>query len=146
MKFTDRIRRMIMSWDVYLIRTKNTTKPYEQIADEEIIPFTQKEVVDEIVLLARELELQTADLNTKFPHLRGSGWTIEFCFYDKEPCDTVELQVRGIHNPIEVFTRLKKDLRARIFDMHRGKYIEEESESGFEDWKNFTEKVINLVR
>lgn len=54
--------------------------------------------------------------------------------------------MRGIHNPIEVFTRLKKDLRARIFDMHRGKYIEEESESGFEDWKNFTEKVINLVR
>ncbi len=76
-----------MSWDVYLIRTKNNTEPY----------------------------------------------------------DTVELQMRGIHNPIEVFAGLKKDLQARIFDMHGGKYIEDEQESGFEDWKNFTEKVINSV-
>ncbi len=135
-----------MSWDVYLIRTKNNTKPYEQIAAEDMIPFTRKEVVDEMVLLAGELELQAADVDTKFPHLRGNGWTIEFCFWDEEPCDTVELQVRGIHNPTEVFARLKKDLQARIFDMHGGKYIEDELKSGFEDWKNFTEKVINSAR
>lgn len=55
------------------------------------------------------------------------------------------LQVRGIHNPTVVFAGLKKDLQARIFDMHGGKYIENEQESGFEDWKRFTEKVVNFM-
>lgn len=131
-----------MSWDVYLTRTKNNIEAYNKIADEDIIPFTRKEIVDEIVLLARELELETADLNDKFPHLRGDGWSIEFSFWDEEPYETVDLQVRGIKNPTEVFARLKKDLRTRIFDMHGGKFIEDESESGFEAWKNFTDKVI----
>lgn len=131
-----------MSWDVYLTRTKSNTEAYNKIADEDIIPFTRKEIVDEIVLLARELELETADLNDKFPHLRGDGWSIEFSFWDEEPYETVDLQVRGIKNPTEVFARLKKDLQARIFDMHSGKYIEDESQSAFEDWKNFTEKII----
>lgn len=134
-----------MSWDVYLIRTKNNTEPYDRIADEDMIPFTRKEVVDEIVSLAEELELQATDLDTKFPHLRGNGWTIEFCFWEEEPYDTVELQVRGIHNPTVVFAGLKKDLQARIFDMHGGKYIDDGQESGFEDWKSFTEKVVNSV-
>lgn len=53
--------------------------------------------------------------------------------------------MRGIHNPVEVFDGLKKDLQARIFDMHGGKYIENEQESGFEDWKRFTEKVVNFL-
>ena len=102
--------------------------------------------MNEIVLLARELELQVADLDARFPHLRGNGWSIEFCFWYEEPCDTIELQVRGIHNPTEVFDRLKKDLQARIFDMHGGKFIEDELESGFEDWRNFTEKVMNSIK
>lgn len=135
-----------MSWDVYLIRTKTNTEPYDQIEDEDIIPFTRKEIVDAIVSLARELELQVADLDARFPHLRGNGWSIEFCFWDEEPCETIQLQVRGIHNPTEVFARLKKNLQARIFDMHGGKYIEDELESGFEDWKNFTENVINNIK
>lgn len=29
--------------------------------------------------------------------------------------------------------------------MHGGKYIEDEQESGFEDWKSFTEKVVTSV-
>ncbi len=131
-----------MSWDVYLIRTKANTEPYGQEADEDIIPFTRKEIINEIVSLARDLQLWVSDLDARFPHLRGEGWSIEFCFWYEEPCETVELQVRGIHTPTEVFARLKHDLRARIFDMHGGKFIEDESESGFEEWKNFTEKVV----
>ena len=114
-----------MSWDVYLIRTKTNMEPYNRIKDEDIIPFTRKEILDEIVLLANELELLVEDLDTKFPHLRGNGWSVEFCFWDEDPCETVDLQVRGSYNPTKVFARLKGDLQARIFDMHRGKYIEE---------------------
>jgi len=131
-----------MSWDVYLIRTKTNMEPYDRIKDEDIIPFTRKEILDEIVLLANELELQVEDLNTKFPHLRGTGWSVEFCFWDEDPYETVDLQVRGRNNPTKVFARLKEDLQARIFDMHGGKYIEDGQESGFEDWKKLTERIV----
>ncbi|MBE5866043.1 MAG: hypothetical protein E7292_07515 [Lachnospiraceae bacterium] len=130
-----------MSWDVYLIRTKTNTEPYDRIKDEDIIPFTRKEILDKIVLLANELELQVEDLDTNFPHLRGKGWSIEFCFWDEDPCEIVDIQVRGSYNPTKVLARLKEDLQTRIFDMHRGKYIEDGQESGFEDWKKLAERI-----
>lgn len=131
-----------MSWDVYLIRTKTNTEPYDQEAKEDIIPFTRKEIVDEIVSLAQDLGLRAEDLDARFPYLRGDGWSIKICFWYEEPYETVDLQVRGIYSPTEVFTRLKKDLNARLFDMHGGKFIEDEVESGFEEWKDFTAKVV----
>ena len=55
--------------------------------------------------------------------------------------ENVEMQVRGVNEPTEVFARLKKDLNARIFDMHGGKFITADSSSGFNEWKEFTDKI-----
>lgn len=132
-----------MSWDIYLVRTKTNTEDYGDILDENLICFTKKEIVNEIKVLAEELQLHTKDLDTNYMHLRGDGWSIEFCFWDDyEPYETVEMQVRGFNEPTEVFRRLKQDLNARIYDMHGKRYIEEEGESGFQQWKNFTGHII----
>ena len=74
---------------------------------------------------------------------KKSPMRLEFCFwFDDEIHETVKMQVRGINEPTEVFRRLKQDLQARIFDMHGKRYIEEDGESGFHQWKNFTGHII----
>ena len=102
----------------------------------------KNEIRNEIIALAESLGLYTEDLDTNYMHLRGEGWSIEFCFWDDVPTyETVEMQVRGVNEPTEVFARLKKDLNARIFDMHGGKFITTDSSSGFNEWKEFTDKI-----
>ena len=132
-----------MSWDIFLVRTKTNKEDYGDIVDENIICFTKKEIADEIKILAEKLQLQVEDLDTDYMHLRGEGWSIEFCFWDDyESYETVEMQVRGGNEPTEVFRRLKQDLNARIYDMHGKRYVEEDGKSGFQQWKNFTENII----
>lgn len=131
-----------MSWDIYLVRTKNNAEPYGEILDENVIGFTKNEIRNEIIALAESLGLYTEDLDTNYMHLRGEGWSIEFCFWNDVPTyENVEMQVRGVNEPTEVFARLKKDLNARIFDMHGGKFITADSSSGFNEWKEFTDKI-----
>lgn len=48
----------------------------------------------------------------------------------------------GIHEPIALFEKMKSDLNARIFDMHGGTFIEAEGKSGFDEWVDFTAKII----
>lgn len=132
-----------MSWDIYLVRTQSNTEPYAQIADEDYISFSRQEIIDEIMALAKEFSLFAEDIDTQFPHLRGDGWSIEFCFWDEQELyEIVDMQVRGIHEPIEVFEKIKSDLNARIFDMHGDKFIEANGKSGFDEWVDFTAKII----
>lgn len=132
-----------MSWNIYLVRTQSNTEPYDQIVDEDYISFSKQEIVNAIMTLAKEFSLFAENIDTKFPHLRGDGWSIEFCFWDEqESYEIVEMQVRGIHEPIEVFEKMKSDLNARIFDMHGGTFVEADRKRGFDEWVDFTAKII----
>lgn len=136
-----------MSWDISLIRTKTNTEPYGEIVDENIIGFTKNEIRNEIMILADEFGLYTEDLDTSYMHLRGKGWSIEFCFWeDYKLYDIVELQVRGVNEPTDIFARLKKDFNARIYDMHGKKFIEDNSKSGFSAWVEFTDEIIKDLK
>lgn len=132
-----------MSWDIYLIRTKTNTEQYDDIIDENIVGFTKKEICDEIITLAKEFDLSMDDLDTSYIHLRGEKWSMEFCFWEEEEIyDTVEVQVRGINEPTEILARMQVDLNARIFDMHNGKFIDAYESGAFDEWKDFTDKII----
>ncbi len=135
-----------MSWDIYLVRTETNTESKRQISEENIIKFTREEVIRELVLLAKELGVSAEDLETKYVHLRGDNWSIEFNFGDgMELYNTIDMEVRGTKQPTEVLSRLKKDLKARILDMCAGEFWEEDCTSGFEGWKALNTQVIQYI-
>lgn len=131
-----------MSWDIYLVRTGTNTEPEHLISEENMVKFTREEIIGELVVLARDLNLKAEDLESKYVHLRGEGWSIEFNFWDGlESYHTIDMEVRGRLQPTEVLCRLKKDLGARIVDMCARGFWEEEVISGFGKWKTLNDKV-----
>lgn len=133
-----------MSWDVYMVRTKLNTEEYNQIEDSDCIPFTKDELIKEWEDIAKILNLSVIDTDSKFPHLRGDGWSIEACFYDyPKPECYLELQIRGTKCPDEAFTLMKQKLDARIFDMSSGKFIEDTGEKSFKEWKELVDTIID---
>lgn len=136
-----------MSWDVFLVRTKRNNENYNEIKDEDYIGFTKKEITDEIISMKNSMNIEVADIKSNSIHIRGNGWTLEVCFYNfmEEPYETVEIQIRGIHEPTDVLSRLKQDLNARIFDMHSGCFWNADTESGFENWKSYSQKVVDTI-
>ncbi|MDD5934811.1 MAG: hypothetical protein PUC65_04470 [Clostridiales bacterium] len=132
-----------MSWDVFLVRTKTKVRTYGEVTDENVICFSRDEVIDEIRNLVRDYGFQVEDIDQEFVYLRGDGWSIEFCFYeDYEPFDIIEMGVRGVKEPTVVFRRLEHDFNARIYDVHGGKFLDEDGTSGFDEWIRFTDKII----
>lgn len=135
-----------MSWDIYLVRTETNTEPEYLIPEENMVKFTREEIIRELVVLARHLNLKAEDLEAKYVHLRGDGWSIEFNFWDDlEPYSTIDMEVRGVKQPTEVLSRLKKDLKARIVDMCAGDFWEEGA-SGFGEWKALNDKVARGLK
>ncbi|MBQ9141071.1 MAG: hypothetical protein IJX63_04675 [Lachnospiraceae bacterium] len=136
-----------MSWDIYLVRTETNTEPEHLIPEENMVKFTREEIIRELVVLARDLNLKAEDLEAKYVHLRGGDWSIEFNFWDDlEPYSTIDMEVRGGKLPTEVLSRLKKDLKARIVDMCAGEFWEEEGASGFSEWKALNDKVARGLK
>ena len=108
--------------------------------------FTREEVIKELVLLADELNLRVEDLETRYVHLRGDGWSIEFNFWDgQEPYNTIDMEVRGTKQPTEILNRLKQDLNARIVDMCAGGFWTKDGASGFGEWKGLNDKVAQYI-
>lgn len=134
-----------MSWDVVMIRTKNNDEDFDSINDDDMIKFFKKEVIDVIVKISEEIGAVAEDLDTEYAHLRGNDWSIEFQFWDNEPYDTIVLEVRGIKAPKEAFQLLKGYLKARIFDLYSGRYVDDQPELGFEEWKKLCDKIINSL-
>lgn len=135
-----------MSWDIYLVRTKTNTEPEHLIPEENMVKFTREEIIRELVVLARDLNLKAEDLEAKYVHLRGEGWSIEFNFWEGlEPYRTIDMAVRGVKQPTEVLSRLKKDLKARIVDMCAGGFWEEGGTSGFDEWKVLNDKAARSL-
>lgn len=134
-----------MSWDVVMIRTTNNNEDFKSINDDYIIKFSKKEVIDVIVKISEEIGAVAEDLDTEYAHLRGNDWSIEFSFWDNEPYDTILLGVRGITEPEETFQLLKKYLRVRLFDLYSECFLEDRSESGFDEWKKHCDKIINSL-
>lgn len=135
-----------MSWDIYLVRTETNTEPEHLISEENIVKFTREEVIQELVLLADELNLRVEDSETRYMHLRGEGWSIEFNFWKgQESYNTIDMEVRGTKQPTEILNRLKQDLNARIVDMCAGGFWTEGGASGFGEWKVLNDKVAQCI-
>lgn len=133
-----------MSWDVYIVRTKVNSEEYAQIEDSACIPITKDEFINVWEDIAKKLNLSVMDTESKFPHLRGDGWSMEACFYDDpKPECYLELQIRGTKCPDEVFRLMKQKLNARIFDSASGKFIEDTGEKSFNAWKELVETIIH---
>ncbi len=132
-----------MSWSVFLIRTQNNNEEYGNIQDEDIIRFSKSEIINAVIRISEKTNTVVKDIDTDFVHLEGKNWSIEFCFWDSEPYDTIELQIRGIQEPAEELNLLQKYLNARLFDMHSEKFISKDTDSGFDEWKKFCDEIIN---
>ncbi len=135
-----------MSWDIYFVRTKSNTEPEHLIQEENMVKFTREEIIRELVVLAMELNLKAEDLEAKYIHLRGEDWSIEFNLWEGlEPYSTIDMEVRGVKQPTEVLSRLKKDLNARIVDMSAGGFWEEDGASGFGEWKALNDRAARSL-
>ncbi len=131
-----------MSWDIYMIRTKTNLEPINQIQYLDVLKFEKKEVVQELELLSREMNLIIDGIDARYVYLRGDDWSIEFDFGDgKEPYFNIDMEVRGRYEPTDILNRLKKDLKTRIVDMNTGTFWEAEGKSGFSDWSKLNKEI-----
>ena len=125
-----------------MIRTKTNSELLDQIQYGDVLKFEKKEVVQELELLSREMNLKIEGLDTRYVYLRGNEWSIEFDFWDgKEPYYNIDMEVRGKQEPTVVLNRLKKDLKSRIVDMSTGTFWEEDKETGFGDWCKLNQRI-----
>ena len=127
-----------------MIRTKTNSELLDQIQYGDVLKFEKKEVVQELELLSREMNLKIEGLDTRYVYLRGNEWSIEFDFWDdKEPYYNIDMEVCGMHEPTVILNRLKKDLKTRIVDMSTGTFWEDEK-SGFSDWSKLNERIESV--
>lgn len=134
-----------MSWDVYMIRTKTNLEPLDRIQYLDVLKFEKKEVMQELEVLSKELNLEIEGKDTKYVYLRGKNWSIEFEFWDgKEPYFNIDMEIRGMHEPIDILNRLKKDLNTRIVDMSTGTFWEDKRKSGFSNWSKLNKRSESI--
>ena len=125
-----------------MIRTKTNSELLDQIQYGDVLKFEKKEVVQELELLSREMNLKIEGLDTRYVYLRGNEWSIEFDFWDgKEPYYNIDMEVRGKQEPAAVLNRLKKDLKTRIVDMSTRTFWDENEKSGFSDWCKLNQRI-----
>ena len=125
-----------------MIRTKTNSELLNQIQYLDVLKFEKKEVVQELDLLSREMNLIIEGMDTRYVYLRGNEWSIEFDFWDgKEPYYNIDMAVRGKKEPTAVLNRLKKDLKTRIVDMSTGTFWEEDLKNGFSDWCKLNQRI-----
>lgn len=67
-----------MSWDVVMIRTKSNSEALDEIKSENIIPFRQTEIADEIRKIAARLGAVCNCEDLSWQELDSDKWSVEF--------------------------------------------------------------------
>lgn len=102
-----------MSWDVLMIRTKsNREETIYAIKSENIIPFKQTEIADEIKKISAELGAICNCDDLSWQNLDSNSWSIEFNVGNNAETESVMLHIRGGEEPKAVFA----DLDTRLVD------------------------------
>lgn len=119
-----------MSWEMLMIRTKTNSESIYDIKSENIIPFTQTEIADEIKKIAAELDAEYDCDDLSWPYLssgtnseRSDRWVVEFGVGEDEETESVMLRIRGSEKLKAVLTALIADLNTRIIDGPTGDFI-----------------------
>ena len=116
-----------MSWEMLMIRTKTNSESIYDIKSENIIPFTQTEIADEIKKIAAELDAEYDCDDLSWPFLGGGTgsdrWVVEFGVGEDEETESVMLRIRGSEKLKAVLTALIADLNTRIIDGPTGDFI-----------------------
>lgn len=117
-----------MSWDVVMIRTKTNSESLDEIENENIIPFRQTEIADEIKKIAAELGASYACDALSWQWLGSESdsepaWYIEFNMGEDAEEETVMLHLRG-DIPKAAFAALTTDLNTRLIDCGTGEDLE----------------------
>ena len=132
-----------MSWDVLMIRTKtNNEAELRVIESENIIPFKQTEIADEIKKISAELGALYDCNDLSWQHLDSDSWSIEFNVGKDTETECVMLHIRG-GEPKEVFSILMTDLNIRLVDGSTGEFITPGKPTSFERWKAYRDKIVN---
>lgn len=125
-----------MSWDVVMIRTNTNSEDMDEIEDENLIPFKQTEIYEEIKKISSELGVRSDG-----EYLESNDWSIEFNIGEDEEIDCVMLGIRG-GEPNEVLALLMADLNARLWDSGTGEFLKPGTSSSFKSWQAYRDKVI----
>ena len=130
-----------MSWDVVMIRTKTNTETIDEITSENIIPFSQTEIADEIKKISAELGAVYNCDDPAWQNLDSDSWSIEFNIGEDTETEAVMLHIRG-GEPTAVFAVLIADLNTRLMDCSTGKFIIPGQPTSFERWKAYRDKIV----
>lgn len=134
-----------MSWDVLMIRTKTNSEMIDEITSENIIPFKQAEIADEIKKISAELGAVYNCDDLSWQNLDSDSWSIEFNVGKDTEEESVMLHIRG-GEPKEVFAVLIADLNTRLMDCSTGEFISMERPTSFERWKAYRDKIVKEYR
>ena len=130
-----------MSWDVAMIRTKTNTEPIDEITSENIIPFKQTEIADEIKKISAELGAVYNCDYLAWQNLDSDRWSIEFNVGEDTETESVMLHISG-GEPTAVFAVLIADLNTRLMDCSTGEFIIPGQPTSFERWKAYRDKIV----
>ena len=130
-----------MSWDVVMIRTKTNTETTDEITSENIIPFKQTEIADEIKKISAELGAVYNCDDLAWQNLDSDHWSIEFNVGEDTETESVMLHIRG-GEPTAVFAVLIADLNTRLMDCSTGEFIIPGQPTSFERWKAYRDKIV----
>lgn len=125
-----------MSWDIVLIKTENNTEDIAQITLP--IPFCHKEFLN----VVKTNYPQTDCSNDCYLVLEGEGYSIEFNIAGGEPIYTIILHVRGEKEPLQVISFLCDHFQCRAFDTYLGDFLSPEKTSGFQEWSEYRDQII----
>lgn len=131
---------MHMSWDVLMIRTKRNSEALDEIESENIIPFKQTEIADEVRKIAAKLGAVCNCDDLSWQNLDSDKWSVEFSVGEEE-AQSVMLLIRG-GEPTEVFAILAADLNTRLIDCSTGKFFLPGEPTSFEQWKAYRDKIV----
>lgn len=134
-----------MSWDVLMIRTKTNSEMIDEITSENIIPFMQTEIADEIKKISAELGAEYNCDDLSWQNLDSDSWSIEFNIGNDTETESVMLHIRG-GEPKEVFAVLIADLNTRLMDCSTGEFVSPEKPTSFESWKAYRDKILKEYR
>lgn len=133
-----------MSWDVLMIRTKsNREETIYAIKSENIIPFKQTEIADEIKKISAELGAICNCDDLSWQNLDSNSWSIEFNVGNNAETESVMLHIRGGEEPKAVFAALTADLDTRLVYGCNCEFIVLGEPTSFEKWKAYRDKIVN---
>ena len=132
-----------MSWEVAMIRTKtNREAALDAITSENIIPFKQTEIADEIKKISAELGTLYECDDLSWQYLSSDNWVIEFNVGKGAETECVTLIIWG-DEPKELYAVLIDDLNTRLVDCSTGEFITPGKPTSFERWEAYRDKIVN---